>query len=71
MATKRRSQAERDETTVETGYALVTACFLGAAVFAVMTYAIMLPPAAAAAVAGVVALIRVAYVLRRHEERDR
>ncbi|MYY82912.1 MULTISPECIES: DUF6332 family protein [unclassified Streptomyces] len=33
MGTSRRSQAERDAMTVEIGYALLSACFLGAVVF--------------------------------------
>ncbi|WP_327350297.1 DUF6332 family protein [Streptomyces sp. NBC_01304] len=71
MTTRRRSQAERDEATVEIGFALVSACFLGAVVFAAIVFLFQMPPVAGAAVAGAVALIRVAYVLWRHEERDR
>ncbi|MFI1683072.1 DUF6332 family protein [Streptomyces sp. NPDC020607] len=33
MGISRRSQAERDAMTVEIGYALLSACFLGAVVF--------------------------------------
>ncbi|MFD6530180.1 DUF6332 family protein [Streptomyces sp. NPDC060184] len=33
MATGRRTQEDRDEITVEIGYALLSACFLGALVF--------------------------------------
>ncbi|MFB7752675.1 DUF6332 family protein, partial [Streptomyces sp. NPDC056121] len=33
MGSKRRSQAERDAITVEIGYALVSACFLGGVAF--------------------------------------
>ncbi|MCX5232437.1 DUF6332 family protein [Streptomyces sp. NPDC006553] len=79
MTTTRRSQAERDEITVEIGYALLSACFLGAVVFATIAgpAAVWNLPAivdkfllvAGASVAGVLAVIRVVHVLWRHGRR--
>ncbi|MEU6758373.1 DUF6332 family protein [Streptomyces sp. NPDC046685] len=76
MTTRRRNQAERDEITVEIGYALLSACFLGAVVFATIAGPVAVwsfPPAVekfllvgGAWVAGVLAVIRVAHVLWRH-----
>ncbi|MET7848358.1 DUF6332 family protein [Streptomyces avermitilis] len=76
MTTRRRSQAERDEIPVEIGYALLSACFLGAVVFATIAGPAAvwhLPPAvekfllvSGASVAGVLAAIRVVHVLWRH-----
>ncbi|QIP83390.1 hypothetical protein GLX30_04145 [Streptomyces sp. Tu 2975] len=81
MGAGRRSQAERDDITVEIGYALLSACFLGGVVFAAVagpTAVWTLPQAVeryvratGAAVAGVLALIRVVHVLWRHEARRR
>lgn len=79
MTTERRSQAERDATTVEIGYALFSACFLAALVFA----AIAGPAAvwelpqpvekslvvAGAGIAGVLGVLRVVHVLWRHGQR--
>ncbi|WP_406065964.1 DUF6332 family protein [Streptomyces sp. NBC_01077] len=79
MTTRRRSQAERDEITVEIGYALLSACFLGVVVFATIAGPAAvwnLPSAvekfllvAGASVAGVLAVIRVIHVLWRHGQR--
>ncbi|MDQ0605225.1 hypothetical protein QF037_009570 [Streptomyces canus] len=69
MTTRRRTKAERDETTVEIGFTVVSACFLGGLVFAAMIFALNLPPAVAGVVAGVVGLVRVVHVLWRYEER--
>ncbi|MEU4728828.1 DUF6332 family protein [Streptomyces sp. NPDC023588] len=76
MTTRRRNQAERDEITVEIGYALLSACFLGAVVFATIAGPVAiwnLPPAAekfllagGAWVAGGLAVMRVVHVLWRH-----
>ncbi|MER6448746.1 hypothetical protein DEJ51_34210 [Streptomyces venezuelae] len=76
MTTRRRSQAERDELPVEIGYALLSAGFLGAVVFAAIagpTAVWHLPPAVeeflqvgGAWVAGVLAVVRVVHVLWRH-----
>ncbi|WP_406002869.1 DUF6332 family protein [Streptomyces sp. NBC_00829] len=76
MSTRRRSQAERDEITVEIGYALLSACFLGAVVFATIAgpAAVWHLPLAVeklllvtgASVAGVLAVVRVVHVLSRH-----
>ncbi|MGW1894201.1 DUF6332 family protein [Streptomyces sp. NPDC002004] len=76
MTTRRRSQAERDEIPVEIGYALLSACFLGAVVFATIAGPATvwhLPPAvekfllvAGAWVAGILAVIRVVHVLWRN-----
>ncbi|MDF3300211.1 DUF6332 family protein [Streptomyces tropicalis] len=81
MTTGRRSQAERDAITVEIGYALVSAGFLGAVVFGVVAgpaYVWDLPPTVekvtpmvAAPVAGILAVARVVQVLWRHGERSR
>ncbi|MFD4240901.1 DUF6332 family protein [Streptomyces sp. NPDC058525] len=75
MTTRRRSQAERDAIPVEIGYALLSACFLGAIVFATIAGPAAvwhLPSAlektllvAGAWVAGVLAVIRVVHVLWR------
>ncbi|MFJ3696760.1 DUF6332 family protein [Streptomyces sp. NPDC090052] len=71
------SQADRDARTVEIGYALVSAGFLGALVFGVIagpaavwdlphrvTAALVLTAAAAA---GLLAVVRVVHVLRTYE----
>ncbi|MEV4681630.1 DUF6332 family protein [Streptomyces kurssanovii] len=81
MGTGRRSQAERDDITVEIGYALLSACFLGGVVFAAVAgpaFVWSLPPvaerflpAAGAVVAGVLAVIRVVHVLWRHAAQRR
>lgn len=81
MGAGRRSQAERDETTVEIGYALLSACFLGGVVFAAVAGPAAVwsfPPAVerflsatGAVVAGVLAVIRVVHVLWRHADRRR
>ncbi|MFB6717573.1 MULTISPECIES: DUF6332 family protein [unclassified Streptomyces] len=81
MRTRRRSQAERDEITVEIGYALLSACFLGVVVFAaIVGPAIVwhLPPAVdtfllvtGASVAGALGAVRVVHVLWRHARQDR
>ncbi|WP_254878789.1 DUF6332 family protein [Streptomyces sp. NA04227] len=72
----RRTQAERDESTVEIGYALLSACFLGAVVFGTIAGPAAvwdLPHAvesalvlAGAWVAGALAVVRVVHVLWRH-----
>ncbi|WP_406142216.1 DUF6332 family protein [Streptomyces sp. NBC_01089] len=79
------SRADRDATTVEIGYALVSAGFLGAVVFGAIagpaavwnlphrvTAALLLT---GAVVAGLLAVVRVVHVLRTYErgrrERDR
>ncbi|MEU9720911.1 DUF6332 family protein [Streptomyces sp. NPDC047976] len=77
MTTRRRSQAERDAMTVEIGYALLSACLLGGAVFAVLVWPAAvwdLPPAAegfllkaGAAIAGMLAVLRVIHVLWRYD----
>ncbi|MFG1808098.1 DUF6332 family protein [Streptomyces sp. NPDC049040] len=71
-----RTQAERDEATVEIGYALLSGCFLFAVVFGVIAGPVLvwdLPavldrslPATGATVAGVLAAVRVVHVLRRY-----
>ncbi|MGP3683362.1 DUF6332 family protein [Streptomyces sp. IBSNAI002] len=76
MTTRRLSQAERDAIPVEIGYALLSACFLGAVVFAAIagpTAVWALPPtverfllAGGAWVAGGLAAIRVVHVLWRY-----
>ncbi|GGT07078.1 hypothetical protein GCM10010271_06850 [Streptomyces kurssanovii] len=81
MGTGRRSQAERDDITVEIGYALLSACFLGGVVFAAVAGPAVvwsLPPvverflpATGAVVAGVLAVIRVVHVLWRHAAQRR
>ncbi|MCX5589232.1 DUF6332 family protein [Streptomyces erythrochromogenes] len=80
MTTRRRSQADRDEMTVEIGYALLSALFLGAVVFATIAgpAAVWHLPAAVekflvvagAAIAGVLAVIRVIHVLWQHGNRQ-
>ncbi|MGW6748997.1 DUF6332 family protein [Streptomyces sp. NPDC055006] len=76
MATRpRRSQAERDAITVEIGYALFSACFLGGVVFATIAGPAAvwhLPPAieelllaTGTVVGGVLAVLRVVHVLWR------
>ncbi|MFK4599914.1 hypothetical protein RKD30_006581 [Streptomyces pristinaespiralis] len=81
MGTGRRSQAERDDITVEIGYALLSACFLGGVVFAAVAGPAVvwsLPPAverfllaAGTVVAGALAGVRVVHVLWRHAARRR
>ncbi|MGN9790339.1 DUF6332 family protein [Streptomyces sp. OZ13] len=81
MAAGRRTQAERDDITVEIGYALLSACFLGGVVFAAVAGPAAVwsfPPAVerflratGATVAGVLAVIRVVHVLWRHTARRR
>ncbi|MFC9616090.1 DUF6332 family protein [Streptomyces sp. NPDC056938] len=71
----RRSQAERDGITVEIGYALFSACFLGGVVFATIAGPAAvwhLPPAieelllaTGTVVGGVLAVLRVVHVLWR------
>ncbi|WP_435975358.1 DUF6332 family protein [Streptomyces sp. Qhu_M48] len=73
---RRRSQAERDAITVEIGYALLSACFLGAVMFATIAgpAAVWDLPravdrfllAAGTWVGGALAVIRVIHVLRRY-----
>ncbi|OEJ30361.1 DUF6332 family protein [Streptomyces subrutilus] len=80
MTTTRRTQAERDEITVEIGYALLSACFLGAVVFATIAGPVAVwdfAPAveksllvAGAWVGGVLAVIRVVHVLWRYGQRN-
>ncbi|MGW4386933.1 DUF6332 family protein [Streptomyces sp. NBC_00063] len=75
MGSKRRSQAERDAITVEIGYALVSACFLGgvafgaiagpAAVWNLPRAVEQLLLAAGTVVGGVLAVLRVVHVLWR------
>ncbi|MBZ9594037.1 DUF6332 family protein [Streptomyces yangpuensis] len=75
MTTTRQSRAERDAITVEIGYALVSACFLGAVMFGAIagpTLVWSLPAAveevlrtAGAVVAGLLAVLRVVHVLWR------
>ncbi|MFH8612629.1 DUF6332 family protein [Streptomyces sp. NPDC018029] len=75
MGSSRRSQAERDEITVEIGYALLSACFAGAVVFGVIAGPVavwQLPPAldkalplAGAVLGGTLAVLRVVHVLWR------
>ncbi|MFJ8078396.1 DUF6332 family protein [Streptomyces sp. NPDC096176] len=79
MTTRRRSQAERSDIPVEIGYALLSACFLAAIVFATVAGPAAvwhLPPAvekfllvAGAWAAAVLAVIRVVHVLWRHGKR--
>lgn len=81
MRTGRRSQAERDEITVEIGYALLSACFLGAVVFAVIAGPVVVWQfssavntfllVAGASVAGVLGAVRVVHVLWRHARQHR
>ncbi|APU38606.1 DUF6332 family protein [Streptomyces sp. TN58] len=75
MTTRQRSQAERDAVPVEIGYAVLSACFLGALVFATIagpTAVWDLPAAvedflrvAGLWVAGLLAVARVVHVLWR------
>ncbi|MFF1688026.1 MULTISPECIES: DUF6332 family protein [unclassified Streptomyces] len=75
MATRRRSQTERDAITVEIGYALASACFLGGVVFATIAgpAAVWRLPhaveqslvATGTVVGGVLAVMRVVHVLWR------
>ncbi|MFJ6567615.1 DUF6332 family protein [Streptomyces sp. NPDC091292] len=75
MGTGRRSQAERDAITVEIGYALLSACFLGAVVFATVAGPAAvwhLPPTVerflligGASLGGTLAVLRVIHVLWR------
>ncbi|MGX2992977.1 DUF6332 family protein [Streptomyces sp. JNUCC 64] len=79
MTTGRRSQAERDAITVEIGYALLSAGFLGAVVFATIagpSTVWRLPPGvdgflltAGAWTAGILAATRVVHVLWRYGKR--
>ncbi|WP_317850435.1 DUF6332 family protein [Streptomyces venezuelae] len=72
----RRSQAERDAMTVEIGYALLSACFLGAVVFGVIagpaavwrlpSGAERLLVVAGAALGTVLGVLRVVHVLWRY-----
>ncbi|WP_055697650.1 DUF6332 family protein [Streptomyces silaceus] len=81
MTTRRRSQAERDEITVEIGYALFSASFLALVVFGAVAGPVAvwsLPPAvdkvllvAGASLAGVLAVVRVVHVLWRFTGRQR
>ncbi|MGW5232589.1 DUF6332 family protein [Streptomyces nodosus] len=81
MSTARRSQAERDEITVEIGYALFSAGFLAVVVFAVIAGPALvrdLPPAVdtallitGASVAGLLGALRVVHVLRSFARRRR
>ncbi|WEH40539.1 DUF6332 family protein [Streptomyces sp. AM 2-1-1] len=76
MGTGRRSQEARDEITVEIGYALVSAGFLGAVMLAAIAGPALvwdLSPATdkallvtGATVGGVLAVLRVFHVLWRH-----
>ncbi|WP_372404279.1 DUF6332 family protein [Streptomyces luteireticuli] len=81
MASSTGSRQDRDATTVEIVYALLSAAFLGAVVFGVVA-----GPAAVwdlpgwagrflvrtgGAVAGVLAVLRVVHVLRQYERRRR
>ncbi|MFK4070873.1 DUF6332 family protein [Streptomyces sp. NPDC029674] len=75
MGTRRRSQAERDAITVEIGYALLSACFLGAVVFGAVAGPVFLwqlpaaldksLPLVGAALAVPLAVLRVVHVLWR------
>ncbi|MET7513783.1 DUF6332 family protein [Streptomyces sp. NPDC005480] len=77
----RRSQAERDEITVEIGYALFSACFLGGIVFATIAspaFVWRLPRsvehslvATGVVVGGVLAVMRVVHVLWRFDSQHR
>ncbi|MFE0579827.1 DUF6332 family protein [Streptomyces sp. NPDC058874] len=76
MTTRRRGQAERDAMTVEIGYALLSACFLGAVVFAAIAGPVAvwdLPGGfedflvlAGASMGGVLGVLRVVHVLWQH-----
>ncbi|MEU1090712.1 DUF6332 family protein [Streptomyces sp. NPDC005576] len=73
MTTGRRTQQDRDEITVEIGYALLSACFLGGVVLAAIAGPALvwdLSPAVdkallitGASVGGVLAVLRVVHVL--------
>ncbi|MEV0257348.1 DUF6332 family protein [Streptomyces sp. NPDC050732] len=75
MGSSRRSQAERDEITVEIGYALFSACFAGAVVFGVIAGPVavwQLPavldqalPRVGAVLGAALAVLRVVHVLWR------
>ncbi|SHN06241.1 DUF6332 family protein [Actinacidiphila paucisporea] len=75
-----RSQAERDEATVEIGYALLSGCFLGAVAFGALAGPALvwhLPPAvdtslvfAGSVAAGALAVARVVHVLRRYARHE-
>ncbi|MFE9466810.1 DUF6332 family protein [Streptomyces virginiae] len=79
MKTRRRTQAERDAIPVEIGYALLSACFLGALVFATIAgpTAVWDLPAGVDEflrvtgvwIAGLLAVVRVVHVLWRHGQR--
>ncbi|MEU6126296.1 DUF6332 family protein [Streptomyces sp. NPDC047123] len=79
MTTGRRSQPERDAITVEIGYALVSACVLGALVFGAIagpTWVWDLPSAAdtlmlmaGAWLGGLLGVLRVVHVLWRYAAR--
>ncbi|MCX5398596.1 DUF6332 family protein [Streptomyces sp. NBC_00102] len=79
MATGRRTQQDRDDITVEIGYALLSACFAGGVVFAAIAGPAAvwdLSPAvdkalliAGVSVGGVLAVLRVIHVLWRFGER--
>ncbi|MEU4356093.1 DUF6332 family protein [Streptomyces virginiae] len=79
MKTRRRTQAERDAIPVEIGYALLSACFLGALVFATIAgpTAVWDLPAGVDEflrvtglwIAGLLAVVRVVHVLRQHGQR--
>ncbi|MFF8262613.1 DUF6332 family protein [Streptomyces virginiae] len=79
MTTRRRTQAERDAIPVEIGYALLSACFLGALVFATIAgpTAVWDLPAgvdeflwiAGVWTAGLLAVVRVVHVLWQHGQR--
>ncbi|MEV5981913.1 DUF6332 family protein [Streptomyces sp. NPDC052114] len=81
MTTPRRSQAQRDEITVEIGYALFSAAFLALLVFGVVAGPVAvwsLPHEvdkvlvmAGASLAGALALVRVVHVLRRFARQQR
>ncbi|MGW0853826.1 DUF6332 family protein [Streptomyces sp. NPDC002690] len=81
METRRRSQQDRDEITVEIGYALLSACFLGAVMLAAIAGPAVvwdLSPTTdrvllitGASVGGVLAVFRVVHVLWRFGEHRR
>ncbi|MDX6356734.1 MAG: hypothetical protein QOF98_3637 [Streptomyces sp.] len=81
MTRATRTQAERDATTVEIGYALASAAFLAALVFGVIAGPSLvwdLPPRVDKAllvtgvlVAAVLAVIRVVHVLRLYARAER
>ncbi|WUH88842.1 DUF6332 family protein [Streptomyces sp. NBC_00433] len=80
MPSGTHSQAERDATTVEIGYALLSGCFLGAVVFATLVGPVVvwdLPAAVdtlllrtGGTVACALAVVRVVHVLLRHARRE-